>query len=253
MSAGVLTATTTKDAPGYYGKLPARGDFLGRRLSRQFIRDWDTWLQHAISASQDVLGERWLEFYLVSPLWRFILSATSCGSNNVAGVMMPSVDSVNRYFPLMLGREFPPETDLSNFLCDSADWYRTLEEFALSALAPDFSLEMLDRPIALDLVTQSVPAAKTEILQRHRRIDVDLSTPDRLASLIGSFSTQSTPTTFWWTSGSEHIATCLLVSPGMPQPESFAAFLNGDWDSTGWVPDDTAAPAAQAEQQPPLP
>jgi type VI secretion system protein ImpM len=249
VSAGVLTAPTSAEAPGYYGKLPARGDFLGRRLSRQFIRDWDTWLQQVIPASQEVLGEQWLKLYLVSPLWRFILSARACGPNSVAGVMMPSVDSVSRCFPLMVGREFPPDMDFSDFLSDSLAWYDTIEELALSALAPDFSLEIFDRPVALDLVTKSVPTAKTETAQHCRHIVVDPSTPDRLVSLIGSFPTGPSPTTFWWTYGSKHVAPCLLVCPGMPPAESFAPFLSGNWDLTGWLSEESTATAAQPKQQ----
>jgi type VI secretion system protein ImpM len=206
-------------------------------------------LQQVIPASQEVLGEQWLKFYLVSPLWRFILSAGACGPNSVAGVMMPSVDSVSRCFPLMVGREFPPDMDFSDFLSDSPAWYDTIEELALSALARDFSLEIFDRPVALDLVTRSVPTAKTEMARHRRRIILDPSTPDRLVSLIGSFPTGPSRTSFWWTSGSEHVAPCLLVCPDMPEADSFAPFLSGNWDLAGWPSQESIATAAQPKQQ----
>jgi type VI secretion system protein ImpM len=241
------------DGPGYYGKLPARGDFLGRRLSRPFIRDWDMWLQHGMAASQDMLGARWLEFYLVSPLWRFLLPAASCGPNPVAGVMMPSVDGVNRYFPLVVGREFAPESDIIDFLSRSALWYEKVEDLALSALAPEFKLEAFDRPLALDPVTPSEtpPPESAPAPPVVAPIVMDLPAPDRLAGVIGAFPAGPSPNTFWWTIGSEHVAPCLFVSPGMPPAERFAAFLNGEWDLAGPPPAENAAPTVQTAQDAP--
>jgi type VI secretion system protein ImpM len=227
---------TTREAPGYYGKLPARGDFLGRRLGREFVEEWDSWLQQAITASREALGERWPEYYLVSPLWRFILSTAACGPNTVAGVMMPSVDSVHRCFPLMLGREFEPNIDFSDFLSGTADWYDTIEKLALSALATEFDLKTFDRPI--ELHASAKPDLRTRLNVKappHQHIAFDTSDPERLAAVVGSYRMGLMPTTFWWTSGSEHVAPCLLVCPGMPQPESFVSFLNGNWQSAGWL------------------
>ena len=35
--------------PGFYGKMPATGDFVTRRLSGDFVRAWDRWLaQHLV-------------------------------------------------------------------------------------------------------------------------------------------------------------------------------------------------------------
>ena len=45
-------SAASDDAPGFYGKLPARGDFIGRRLGRPFIEAWDGWLQQAVLASR---------------------------------------------------------------------------------------------------------------------------------------------------------------------------------------------------------
>ncbi|TIU04376.1 MAG: type VI secretion system-associated protein TagF, partial [Mesorhizobium sp.] len=35
--------------PGFYGKMPATGDFVTRRLPGDFVRAWDRWLaQHIV-------------------------------------------------------------------------------------------------------------------------------------------------------------------------------------------------------------
>ena len=89
----------------FYGKLPARGDFLTRSLSREFINRWDDWLQSGMNASRQALGEAWLDTYLTSPLWRFVLPAGICGNTAFAGVLMPSMDKVGRYFPMTVVRQ----------------------------------------------------------------------------------------------------------------------------------------------------
>ena len=85
---------------GFYGKLASRGDFVSRALPQSFIGPWDSWLAAGLLASQNSLGGDWLNAYLVSPLWRFVLAPGVCGPDAAAGVVMPSIDRVGRYFPL---------------------------------------------------------------------------------------------------------------------------------------------------------
>ena len=93
---------------GFFGKLPSHGDFLRRQVSDAFVGVWDGWLQECLAASRAELGDRWLDVYLTSPVWRFACAAGTCGPAPVVGVMVPSVDRVGRYFPLTLVAELPP-------------------------------------------------------------------------------------------------------------------------------------------------
>ena len=56
---------------GWFGKLACLGDFASRRLAPDFTQACDAWLSRCVEASRAQLGERWLETYLTSPLWRF--------------------------------------------------------------------------------------------------------------------------------------------------------------------------------------
>jgi len=47
--------------PGYYGKIPNKGDFITRHLPGSFVEPWDQWLQSSIAASKAQLGEQWLD------------------------------------------------------------------------------------------------------------------------------------------------------------------------------------------------
>ena len=92
-------------AVGFFGKIPARGDFLQAGLSLGFVRAWDGWLQHVLAEAQRVLGEAWPEVWHVAPVWRFALPPDLCGPDPVLGLWMPSVDRVGRQFPLTFAAE----------------------------------------------------------------------------------------------------------------------------------------------------
>ena len=111
MAAVLAPAPTDLGPPGWHGKLPALGDFVSRRLGPEFIEPWDAWLSSGLHALRSAAPATWLQAYLASPSWRFLLQpgalpaeGTSSGvsSQAWAGVLMPSVDRVGRYFPLTL-------------------------------------------------------------------------------------------------------------------------------------------------------
>ena len=245
----------------YYGKLPARGDFVGRRLPRETVNLWDGWLQEAIAASRDAIGGTWLELYLVSPLWRFVLPAGLCGGRGLAGVMMPSVDKVGRAFPLMLAAELDAAISPDVLLAGASAWFAAIEDLALSALAEDFALERLDAPIAVSPL--SVPAGSLAARP------IDLGPIGHCQPLGGADDTRllaenggGADRSFWWTTGSERVAPVLVLARGLPAPEGFAAFIDGDWAGRGWsadpAPDNSAIvpgasgalPALEAELLP---
>ena len=188
------------EAPGVYGKLPARGDFITRRLGRAFINAWDDWLQQAILASQTALGARWLDIYLTSPLWRFALGAGSFGPNTAIGVLMPSVDKVGRYFPLILCREIESSLELTSLAVDAASWYEAVENLALATLALEFRLEELDAPIALSLApAASSPAPPAPLAAPGLHVSVDAGAD--LADTVRGRGPLSAERTLWWTTG----------------------------------------------------
>ena len=94
---------------GFFGKIPGHGDFIDRGLSAGFKETWDNWLQHGLASSKAVIGENWLDTYLTSPVWRFVLCTGVCGSDPWAGIIIPSVDRVGRYFPLTIATSLPSD------------------------------------------------------------------------------------------------------------------------------------------------
>src|SRR5262249_48315434 len=132
---------------GFYGKLPSNGDFLRRRASDDFVERWDSWLQQSMAASRSSLGDRWLDVYLTSPAWRFVCDAGPCGQTPVAGLMVPSVDRVGRYFPLTLVAELPPDVNLIA-VAKASSFFENAERLVIETLeAEDVDFERFDQHV----------------------------------------------------------------------------------------------------------
>jgi type VI secretion system protein ImpM len=130
------------DAPGFYGKAPARGDFVSRRMPNDFVATWDIWLQTMLTESKSRLGDGWLAAWLEAPVWHFTFGRGVAAPEPAIGVLIPSVDRVGRHFPfsiLGLCRDdgMPPEL-----------WAPRIEELALGALDDGFDPEILDHDLA---------------------------------------------------------------------------------------------------------
>ena len=190
---------------GFYGKLPCRGDFVQRRVPREFVEPWDVWLQECLTLSRLQLQERWLEAYLVSPIWRFALAGGVCGAAAYAGVLLPSVDLVGRYFPLTLVARW--DAGISPFMtaCGQDSWFELVQGLALEVLdAPTLDFDDFDRRVA---------ALSSLIDPTHH----SLSSLERMLN----------PVSLWWTEGSNDIAPAVLCMSGLPDPAGFAAMLSG--------------------------
>jgi type VI secretion system protein ImpM len=220
--------------PCVYGKLPARGDFITRRFERSFLDPWDAWLQQGMIASQESLAELWRDIYLTSPVWRFALSAGACGPETMLGVLIPSVDKVGRYFPLIVGCALPSGLELTSLIAQASPWYRAIEALALAALDPGFSLEAFEQPIELDVDGTNLALPAVERLESPG-LYLPFAANAHAAALRRAHQPLAQGLNLWWTTGSERVAPCLLISPGMPPASSFTAFLDGDWRGRGWA------------------
>ncbi len=242
MSEQTLSPIAGARIPGLYGKIPSLGDFVTRRLPRSFIAPWETWLQEVISNSRDQLGEIWLEHYLTSPLWRFALSPGICGEQAWAGILMPSVDRVGRYYPFTLAGQLEPDCNLFRFFERAETWYARLEQLALSCLEDEFSMEALEQqllstemPLVGALAKPAPLTVKPLNNAWHSALDTPASLgalyprllPHLLRKLLFAYS-------LWWTEGSERIAPSLLVCQGLPQMRGICGLIDGAWGRHGW-------------------
>ena len=141
-------ALQTLPPPGWHGKLPSLGDFASRRLDAAFIAHWDEWLARGLLSLREAEPEAWLPAYLASPSWRFLLMPGalpgSAGLSAWAGVLMPSVDRVGRYFPLTLVQNLGPGPTTPHSLQTLWPWLGHLDDLAQDALHDDWSVDRLE-------------------------------------------------------------------------------------------------------------
>lgn len=130
--------------PGCYGKLPGIGDFFSRRLDPGFAAAWDRWLQAGLLESRSMLGAQWSECYLSAPIWRFAMAPGVCGDRAVLGILMPSVDSVGRYFPFSIVQEVGKNWSAVWALAESGGWFDRVERIALAGLNDNLNPGQID-------------------------------------------------------------------------------------------------------------
>lgn len=233
---------TERSGPGFYGKFPELGDFVNRRLPRAFLDSWDEWLQGAIATSREQLGEAWLDRYLNAPIWSFILSGGLCGEMPWAGVFMPSVDRVGRYFPLTIAASLPLDVNPVQLSLAGRKWFDNSTEVILGALDEQgFDMEAFDgRVLDLGEVTQAASSGAVSSqfgygsawrIPLDHDAGIDAVLPGLMHQLIlqrlGAYS-------LWWTTGSQYVEPSMLLAAELPPAHDFAALLNGDWENSGW-------------------
>lgn len=138
--------------PGWHGKLPSLGDFASRRLDAAFIEPWDGWLAAGLLALREARPDTWLDAYLGSPSWRFLLMPGvlpgTAGTQAWCGVLMPSVDRVGRYFPLTLVLPLGPGLASVQEAGALWPWLGRLDDLARDALYEDWTAERLEDELA---------------------------------------------------------------------------------------------------------
>lgn len=233
----------------FYGKLPAKGDFLSRNLPREFVAAWDDWLQAAMHASRQALGDQWLETYLTSPLWRFVLPAGACGDTAYAGVLMPSMDRVGRYFPMAVLRSLAVQATPITVALRNSAWFGQVEARLLAALDEELlDIDAFDQSIEAIEFHGDLPA--TQLVNGSAVRSTGGTEPEIALCLLGindaALQEASAGLTFWWGNGSDIVPPSLLYSTGLPAPGCYTAMLCGAWSEFGWS-DGAATPTAAAD------
>jgi type VI secretion system protein ImpM len=243
-----------EQAPGFYGKLPALGDFVQRRLPPEFVGRWDRWLKDSMLAVHKALGAAWRVSFAATPPWRFVLAPGVVSAHAWTGLLLPSCDRVGRLFPLTLALPFEGSLDLLATLERADRWFGALERLAYEALdtglaLPEFDMRLAqlgraplqragcggDETVPLRAANGALPlACQSDARAAHPRL------AQALAALHGPASV--------WAGGAPHT---LLVLEQLPAPAQAVALLDGCWEAHGWRLDTSGAPGT-ADQTLPL-
>ncbi|MEW6643201.1 MAG: type VI secretion system-associated protein TagF [Pseudomonadota bacterium] len=220
---------------GLFGKLSAKRDFIALATPRAFLEVWEPWLQAALSASRHQLGERWQQAFLTTPVWRFWLGSTICGTT-VTGAIMPSLDGVGRYYPLTLhavadvGAALPPPQ-----IDPQEEWFVDAETLLLGTLDRDATFEQVSA--ALERLaaprTLALEAANEAIIPLGETMAGTVATQDSLtssfAALIAANPDVYAAASFWWTGGGGDFPPLALSCRGLPDPFRYSTLLTGDF------------------------
>lgn len=224
---------------GWFGKIPALGDFASRRLPQEFIDVWDLWLQHSMAASRASLGARWLESYLTSPIWYFGLFPGVIGSQAWTGLLMPSIDKVGRHFPLTIAMPLDSAETSIVAMFEQQHWYARLGEIALSTLSVDFPAERLEADLDANPLANGLDrcAAATRSLADWWQNDTaevtsvfDTSPPTgNILTAAGHrlLDTMGNGRSLWWRHSVDGCPQVLHGFHGLPPDERFESLLDG--------------------------
>jgi type VI secretion system protein ImpM len=228
---------------GFYGKLPSHGDFVSRSVASEFIDRWDSWLQAGVSQSRTDLGDGWLDLFLTSPVWRFALQTGVIGGGAFAGILLPSVDRVGRYFPLTIVSELPTHSHPQIVSVAAAAWFDWVEAVARRALEQEIldldsllrelraSEQMLgeDRLSLQPVVVAGSAFAGEGALWRFSA-DTEADMGRFHARLSTGLTNTLTPLALWWSAGSDRVQPSVLMTRGLPPPATFQDFLRTEWN-----------------------
>jgi type VI secretion system protein ImpM len=212
-------------APGFFGKAPARGDFLVRRMPAGFQTTWETWLSTFVLAARDGLGPDWPDGWLTAPLWHFSLGRDIVAPFGAAGVLLASVDRVGRFFPLSIIGAAAPGSALR-----PDDWAHAAEALALAALDDDFDPDRLDASLR-DLGPPPSPAGIGRI-GGVWRLPMENDWPARPFDALSeaAWMPPGPGQSVWWCRGSERMVPVHIRADGLPDQRLAAAMVTGLFD-----------------------
>ncbi len=187
---------------GYFGKIPARGDFVGAGLPSSVVRAWDAFAAASLGAAKAADPGRWPNIWLEAPVWRFALPATLCGPSPLVGLWMPSIDKAGRHFPLMFAATCPG-TAPERMARHGTAWLDAAEDAGRAAIADD---------LVPDQLTALIPPPPDLAATTDTGLPYDLQ-PRPGAGL-------------WWTGGGPYVPAQALLLSTMPDNATFIAMLD---------------------------
>ncbi|MHA6686768.1 type VI secretion system-associated protein TagF [Mesorhizobium sp. A556] len=125
-------------SPGFFGKIPATGDFVHRNLSVEFVRGWDRWVARHLAPL--LLDDRWTDGGL-----NFLLGPASFGP--MAGIVLPSADRVGRRFPLTVA--VPIDSARIGLAAAAAHWFALIQTLAATTQDGTVTADDLAAELAL--------------------------------------------------------------------------------------------------------
>jgi type VI secretion system protein ImpM len=175
-----------------------------------------------------------LTYYLNCPAWSFVLAGGICGEQAVAGVTIPSVDRVGRYFNFTMASILPADIVPAKFASTYADWLDGLENLALSVLEEEMDQDGIDDSInssAAELNWFQEPRPAVSSGPEHTRIlsDVPTGVSELMPQLLHQMMIKDHDRYgLWWHHGSSQVSAQLVTCASMPSEEIYLGLMMDD-------------------------
>jgi type VI secretion system protein ImpM len=217
-------------APGFFGKLPARGDFLARRVPTGVSAAWEEWLASLVTAAKVALGNRWPDDWLTAPLWHFVLGSAIAPPSGAMGVLLASVDRVGRFFPFSIIGTGAAGMDADR---GADEWARSVEALALDSLGENFDPETLDTALGTLGAPPAVHGVVQVTGQWSLKFENDWPSPSVGALAASALQAPGPDQSTWWCRGSDRVEPLHLRCTGLPNPATAAAMITGAFSLPG--------------------
>lgn len=229
---------------GFYGKLPAHGDFINRGVPMGVVTAWTNWLDRSLAMARHALGDYWLPTYLSSPPWRFVVDPGVLADTAVAGVLASSVDKVRRTYPVAVFHSLAPGLRLRGIAGAADGAFAALEAAIFEAIEGRIDAEQLLVRVQQEAGGLSGITAPESLEQwRHPAVPAlligqgrpGLGVAERVRQAGGDRWPATEPICCWWQDGwGEEMPPTVIVSRGLPSADQFVGFLDGRWADRGW-------------------
>lgn len=237
--------TDSQVTVGLYGKLPIFGDFVVRYLRDEFVNPWDRWLQDGLDNSRKLLGNAWLDNYLVAPIWRFVIGQGMLGDGAWIGIMVPSVDRVGRYFPLTLAQPMNPDIDITATYLSNREWFQSIEDLGVDALSQNLNFEEYESRLRKFPAPYSAAVTSMGEITSHEIKKVFLPHTrrqvrgrcgrDSLREFHVDIDREMQMACMWGAECADTHDHFVLVAGALPRGEGFCALLDRNFEAHGWV------------------
>lgn len=209
-------------APGWYGKLPAMGDFLHQRMPEALIAPWNHWFQQGLLLRQND-DHATTAGFMRAPVWNFVLPVTPGTRQVQLGCLLPSHDRVGRIWPLLALHSMPVERWHPAQLRISGEWFDELGATLLHAVQDALPADALER-----LLQNQVPLMVPET-QPSDIMDVigyaDLPCTLSWREVAEDFNPRL-PFSYWWSNRSDGFPHATHKHGGSLTAELFTLLFN---------------------------
>ncbi|HTJ98679.1 MAG TPA: type VI secretion system-associated protein TagF [Bordetella sp.] len=193
---------------GWYGKIPASGDFVHRRLPRELIVWWDRWLQHGVAGLKQTADAHTARGFAAAPIWNFAIPAGLGAGVAQLGCIAPSRDRVGRGYPLCVAWPMPAVEYHSGLLDSAGEYYREIGVNMLAAVRNGCTPELFDKSLLYVRLPSAAPdlpsSAGNDIMDILNAGSAQAPTPLATRALtawpdLPFCFNPSSHTSYWWT------------------------------------------------------